>query len=78
MPGWNWQKFKQIVSNTLKLKNCWTFEIHLRSSSTLLCKDNKKILKNKQKNNCVCVDEIIRLIIMKITMKLKTDHIDTT
>ena len=36
------------------------------------------ILKNKQKNKCVCVHDIVRLIIMKTKMKLKKDHIDTT
>ena len=29
------------------------------------------ILKNKQKNNYVCIHEIIRLIIMKMKMKMK-------
>ena len=37
------------------------------------------ILKNKQKNKCVCTREIIRLIIMKMKMKMKKkDYIDTT
>ena len=31
----------------------------------------ENILKNKQKNKCVCFDEIIRLIIMKMEMKMK-------
>ena len=29
------------------------------------------ILKNKQKENCICIHEIIRLIIMKIKVKMK-------
>ena len=29
------------------------------------------ILKNKEKNKCVCINEIIRLIIMKMKMKTK-------
>ena len=29
------------------------------------------ILKNKQKNKCVCIHKIIRLIIVKIKMKMK-------
>ena len=29
------------------------------------------ILKNKQNNKCVCIHEIIRLIIMKMKMKMK-------
>ena len=36
------------------------------------------ILKTKQKNKCVCTDEIIRLIVMKMKMKMKKYHIDTT
>ena len=35
------------------------------------------ILKNKQKNKCVRVHEITRLIIKKIKMKMKKDPIDT-
>ena len=29
------------------------------------------ILKNNQKNKCICIHEIIRLIIMKMKMKMK-------
>ena len=29
------------------------------------------ILKNQQKNNCVCIHEIIRLTIMKMKMKME-------
>ena len=36
------------------------------------------VLRNKQKNKGVCIHEIIRLIIMKMKMKWKTNHIDTT
>ena len=35
------------------------------------------ILKNKQKNKCACIKKIIRLIIMKMKMKMKKNHIDT-
>ena len=35
-------------------------------------------LKNKQKNKCVCTQEIIRLIIMKIKKKMKNVHADAT
>ena len=31
----------------------------------------RHILKDKQKNNCVCIHEIIRLTIMKMKMKMK-------
>ena len=29
------------------------------------------VLKNKQKNKCVCIHEIMRLIIVKMKMKMK-------
>ena len=47
------------------------FENYSHSSSTLSSKTREKILKNKQKNICVCVHKIIRLIIMKMKMKIK-------
>ena len=31
----------------------------------------RHILKSKQKNKCVCVNEIIQLVIMKINIKMK-------
>ena len=34
-------------------------------------KNNRTYSKNKQKNKCVCIHEIIRLIIMKMKMKMK-------
>ena len=34
------------------------------------------ILKNKQKNNCACIHRIIKLIIMKMKIKMKINHID--
>ena len=47
------------------------FESYSHSSSTLSSKIIGQILKNKQKNKCVCIHEIIRLIIMKMKMKMK-------
>ena len=49
------------------------FENYLYSSFILSSKNNRTycILKNKQKNKCVCIHEIIRLIIMKMKMKMK-------
>ena len=35
------------------------------------------ILKSKQKNKCVCIHEIMQLIMIKVKMKMKEDHIDT-
>ena len=52
-----------------------TVENYSRSSPTLSNNKNRtykqKISKNKQKNNCVCIHEIIRLIIMKMRMRIK-------
>ena len=45
------------------------FENYLHFSSTLSSIGH--ILENKQRNNCVCIHEIIRLIIMKVKMKMK-------
>ena len=41
------------------------FEIYSHSSSSLSSKNIGQILQNKQKNKCVCIHEIIRLIITK-------------
>ena len=55
------------------------FENYSQSSSTLSSKDNRTIrhiLKDKQKNKCVCFHENLQLIKMK--MEMKTDNTDTT
>ena len=44
------------------------FENYSHSWSTLSSKI-RHILKNKQKNKCVCIHEIVRLIILKMKMK---------
>ena len=72
------QKIKQILNNTLKL-NCWQLEInrfllHLRYQPRMIW----HILKNKQKNKCVYIHKVMRLMIMKMNMKMKKDHIATT
>ena len=46
------------------------FENFSHSSSTLSSKNNRTYSENKQKNNCACIHEIIRSIIMKIKMKM--------
>ena len=70
------KKIKQILSNTLRL-NFFCLKIihipHPRYHPKMI----GYILKNKQKKKCTCFHEIIRLIIMKMEMKWKTDHIDT-
>ena len=65
-PGWNWLKIKQMLSNTLRLNFCYLKIIYI-----LHPKITVHILKNKQKSKCVCIQEIIQLIIMKIMKKMK-------
>ena len=48
-----------------------TCQNYSHSLSTLSTKTIGYILKNKQKNKCVCIHEIIQLIVMKIKMKMK-------
>ena len=52
MPGWNWQKINQMLSNTLRLNFCY-----LKLINTLHSHYHPKIighiLKNKQKNKCL-------------------------
>ena len=54
------------------------FENYSCFSSTLLSKNNGTYSKNKQKDKCVCIHEVIRLIIMKMKMKMKKDYIYRT
>ena len=61
---------KPTLSNTLRLKSDYLKVIHV-----LHPRYHPKIigrtLKNQKKNKCVCIHEIIRLIIMKSKMKKK-------
>ena len=64
------KKIKQMLSNTLRLNFCYLKIIdifHLRYHPKII----GYILKNKQKNKCGTVHEIIQLIIMKMKMKMK-------
>ena len=59
-----------MLSNTLRLKFCYLKSIHIlhpRYHPKIV----GHILKNKQKSKWVCIHEIMRLIIMKMTMKTK-------
>ena len=59
-----------MLSNTLRLNFCYLEIIdilHSRYHPNII----GHILKNKEKNTCVCIHEIIRLIIMKMKMKTK-------
>ena len=69
-PGWNWPKIKQMLSNTLRLNFCY-LKIQVIHSH-YHPKKLGHILKNKQKNKCVCIHEIVRLIIMKMKVKMKS------
>ena len=57
------KKIKQILSNTLRLNFCYLKIIYILHRCY-----HPKITghKNKQKNKCVCIHEILWLIIMKI------------
>ena len=59
-----------MLSNTLRLNLCYLkiFQIlHTRYHPKIIA----HILKNKQKNKCVCIQEIIELIKIKMKMKMK-------
>ena len=64
------QKIKQMLRNTMRLNFCYLKIIHILHS-----RYHPRIMghipKNKQKNKCVCIHEIIRLIIMKMKIKMK-------
>ena len=64
--SWNWQKIKQMLSNTLRLNFC-----HLKIVHIFHQLDNPKAIGHKQGNKCVCIHKIIRLIMMNMKMKIK-------
>ena len=69
-PGWNWQKIKQILSNTMRINFCYLKIFHIlppRCHPKII----GHILKNKQKNKYLFIHETIRLIITKIKIKIK-------
>ena len=47
-------------------------------SSTLSSRHNGHILKNRQKNKYACIHQMTQLLITKMKMKMKKDHIYTT
>ena len=61
---------KQMLSNTLKL-----IFLHLKIIHILYLRYQPRtigqILKNKQKNKCLCIHEFMRLMKMKMKMKMK-------
>ena len=59
-----------MLSNTLRLVFCcWKiiYILHPRYHPKII----RHILKNKQKNSCSCIHEIIQLITIKMKMKMK-------
>ena len=59
-----------MQSNTLNLNLCYLkiiHNFHPRYHPKIL----EHILKNKQKNKCVCIDKILQFIIMKMKIKMK-------
>ena len=59
-----------MLSNTFRLNFCYLkiiLIVHPCYHPNII----RHILKNKQKNKCVCFHQIIRLIIMKMKMKVK-------
>ena len=59
-----------MLGNTPRLKFCY-LEIIRFLYPRYYTKIIGHILKNKQKNNCVCIHEIMRVIIIKMKMKMK-------
>ena len=61
-----------MLGNTLRLNFCYWKIIHIAHPHPHYHpKIIGHILKNKQISKCVCIHEIIRLIIMKMKMKMK-------
>ena len=69
-PGWYRQKFKKMLSNTLRLNFCYLKIIHI-FHPPYHPKTIGPILKNKQMKMYAFIHEIVRLIIMKMKMKMK-------
>ena len=65
------KKSSKMLSNTLRLNFCYLKILHIIHPHYHL-KVIGHTLKNKQKNKCVCIHEIIGLIITKMKMKMKS------
>ena len=61
MPGWNWQKIKQMLSNTLRLNFRYLKIIRFLHLCYHLKKKTGHILRNEQKNKYACIHEIIKI-----------------
>ena len=71
-----------FISNTFISNNpkaeLLVFEKHSLSSSSLSSKTNRAYSKIYAKNNYLCFNEVIRLIIMNVKTKKKLDYIHNT
>ena len=72
MPGLKWQEIKQMLNNTLRI-NFWHPKIIGTLHPCYHLAITRHILKNKQKNKHVCINEIMQSIIMKMKTKMKID-----
>ena len=63
--------------STLRLNFCYLKIIHILHPSYHL-KIIGHILKTKQTSKCVCIHDITQLVIMKMKVKMKIYHMDTT
>ena len=67
----NEAKVKQDPGAELSL-----FENYLLSSSPSSSKNDKRYSKNGTKDNCICFNDVIWLMTMKLRLKIKIDHKD--
>ena len=65
------KKIKQMLSSPIRLNFCYLKLIHIFYPRHPKIQKQLDILKIKQKNKCVCIHEIIRLIRMKMKIKIK-------
>ena len=73
-PGWNWQKFSQMLSNSLRLNFPYLKIIHILHPSYHL-EIIGYVIKNKQKNNFVSKMKMMKMK-MKMKMKNKSHRYD--
>ena len=67
---WNWQKNQAKTKQHPEVQPL-LFENYFLSSSMLSFKTNKRNSRKCAKNKCVCFNEIIWLIVMKMRLKMK-------
>ena len=60
-----------FINNTFRSNEFLLFENYSLSSSKLSSKNNKRYSKKYTKNKCVCFNEVIWLMAMKMRLKMK-------